>query len=110
MKFIYHAARKTDWEEAKKTGIYKGPKTGSFLHFSTKDTVIESIEKHLPRQKDLILLKVNVENISNLDLRWEWVRKANFPHLYGALPIEAVDSATPLELDLNEKHIFPPLE
>jgi uncharacterized protein (DUF952 family) len=43
-------------------------------------------------------------------LRWEASRGgALFPHLYGALPVEAVVRADPLPLGPDGRHVFPPL-
>ena len=109
---VYHVCRRTDWEIAKETGSYEGSADDlrdGFIHFSTGAQVEESVQKHRAGQLGLILLTVDPDKLSN-NLRWEESRGGQlFPHLYGALPLEAVVKEQDLPLGPDGTHHFPEL-
>lgn len=109
-KIIYHMCRADEWAEAQKSGSYAGSsqdQADGFIHFSTAAQVRESAAKHRAGQDGLILLAVNAVPLGEA-LKWEVSRGgALFPHLYGALPVNAVNTSEPLMLDDNGRHIFP---
>lgn len=107
---IYHMCRADEWETAQLSGSYAGSsqdKADGFIHFSTAGQVRESAAKHRAGQDGLILLAVDTEPLGGA-LKWETSRGgALFPHLYGPLPVHAVNSADPLILDADGMHQFP---
>jgi uncharacterized protein (DUF952 family) len=109
---IYHLCRAGDWRAAAASGEYRGSADDlrdGFIHFSTAAQVKESAAKHRAGVPDLLLLAVNAQALGAA-LKWEPARGgALFPHLYGALPVDAVKSATALPLGPDDRHVFPPL-
>ncbi len=113
MSLIYHLAKAAVWSAARHSGK---PYTGSaedtadgFLHFSTADQIVESAARHRAGERDLVLLAVETDGLGAA-LRWERSRGgAEFPHLYGALPVTAVRWAKPLPLGPDGRHDFPDL-
>ena len=109
---IYHMAREEDWAAAQAAGHYPGgaqDRRDGFIHFSTAGQIVESAAKHRAGEAGLVLLTVDPETLGPA-LRWEESRGgALFPHLYGALPVEAVVRTDPLPLDGQGRHVFPPL-
>lgn len=107
---IYHMCRADEWAEAQSSGSYPGSsqdQADGFIHFSTKQQVWTSAAKHRCGQDNIVLLTVEAAKLGD-SLKWEASRGgALFPHLYSALPVDAVIEATPLELDTNGIHIFP---
>lgn len=107
---IYHLADADVFAAAKHAGTYEGTpadRADGFIHFSTAETVRESAAKHRAGQPNLLLLAVDPEALGEA-LKWETARGGVlFPHLYGALPVSAVLSATPLPLDAQGLHVFP---
>jgi len=91
---IFHICRREEWDAA-----------DGFIHFSTAAQVAESAARHRAGQPDLVMLTVDAAALSD-GLRWEPSRSgALFPHLYGSLPLSAVDD---LPLGSDGCHVFPP--
>lgn len=109
---IYHLCRAGDWRTAVACGEYRGSGDDlrdGFIHFSTAAQVKESAAKHRAGVPDLLLLAVDAQTLGAA-LKWEPARDGElFPHLYGALPVNAVTSATALPLGPDGRHVFPPL-
>ena len=107
---IFHICRREEWEAALRMGRYDGSTQDAadgFIHFSTSGQLAESAAKHRAGQPGLVLLTVDSALLGSA-LRWEPARGgALFPHLYGALPLEAVLSVDDLPLGADGRHIFP---
>ncbi len=107
---IYHLADADAFAAAQRAGQYEGTpadRTDGFIHLSSAATVRESAAKHRAGQPNLLLVAVNPAALG-ASLKWEPARGGVlFPHLYGALPMSAVLSATPLPLDADGLHRFP---
>jgi uncharacterized protein (DUF952 family) len=113
-EYIYNLCRAVDWEAAKRKGVYEGSaddRRDGFIHFSTGAQVAESAAKHRAVQADILLLTVPVKALGP-ELAWEPSRGGSrggelFPHLYGPLPVDAVERVDELPLTAEGKHIFP---
>ena len=109
---IYHICRRDEWQAALRRGRYEGSSQDAadgFIHFSTAEQVAASAAKHRAGQDGLVLVAVDPERLGDA-LRWERSRGgALFPHLYGALPLEAVLEVRDLPLGADGRHVFPPL-
>lgn len=109
---IYHMAHRADWDAAQATGRYHGSpddRRDGFIHFSTAAQVERSAAKHRAGQRDLVLLRVDADALGP-SLRWEASGSGDvYPHLYGALAVDAVRRAEPLPLGADGRHRFPPL-
>ncbi len=107
---IYHLADADAYANACALGRYDGTdadRADGFIHFSTAETVIESAAKHRAGHPNLLLIAADPSLLGE-SLKWEAARNGVlFPHLYGALPISAVLSATPLPLGADGLHRFP---
>ncbi|MCX7685135.1 MAG: DUF952 domain-containing protein [Acetobacteraceae bacterium] len=81
-----------------------------YLHFSTAAQLRASAAKHRAGVPDLLLVEADAAALGAA-LRWEPAaggrRPGLFPHLYGALPLSAVRSVTPLPLGPDGAHLFP---
>jgi uncharacterized protein (DUF952 family) len=109
--FVYHLARAAEWR-ASSGGEYRGSeedRRDGFLHFSTREQIAASAALHRAGERDLVLLRARTEALGDA-LRWEPSRGGTlFPHLYGALPLSAVEAADALPVDQNGVHVFPEL-
>lgn len=107
---IYHMCRAEEWRTAAAAGSYRGSsqdKADGFIHFSTAAQIVESAARHRAGQDGLVLVAVEAARLGAA-LRWEPSRGgALFPHLYGALPLDAVRSVEPLPLGPDGRHRFP---
>ncbi len=108
---VYHLARRTEWDAAQTTGVYRGSdddRRDGFLHFSTAEQIVESARRHRHGEPDLLLLRARTAELGDA-LRWEPSRDgALFPHLYGELPVGSVDAVDALPLEEDGSHRFPP--
>ena len=110
---LYHMCRAEEWQAAQRGGSYPGSsqdQADGFIHFSTNAQVKESAARHRAGQAGLLLLTVDPAALGPA-LRWELARGGQlFPHLYGALPVAAVQRADALPLGPDGLHCFPPLD
>lgn len=107
---IYHMCKRSEWEAARSSGTYRGSSQDAadgFIHFSTAEQVVDSAAKHRTGQRDLMLIEVEAGVLGDA-LRWEASRGGQlFPHLYGALPVDAARRVAPLPLGPDGRHVFP---
>ncbi|MET0182769.1 MAG: DUF952 domain-containing protein [Caulobacterales bacterium] len=107
---IYRIATAEEWERAQASGRYAGNPDDArdgFLHFSTRAQVRGTFEKHYAGKRDLVILTVDPAKLPK-QLVWERSRGgALFPHLYDALPVEAVSEITFLGAGLDGAPILP---
>lgn len=110
---IYKIVPATLWQDARASGEFKGAAidlTDGFIHFSTAEQARETAARHFAGQTDLLLVAVDGDALGEA-LVFEPSRGgALFPHLYGALPLDAVLWEKPLPLDADSAHIFPEFE
>jgi uncharacterized protein (DUF952 family) len=110
MKLIYHVCKRAEWEAAGRQRRYAGSSQDAadgYIHFSAADQVVASVTKHRSGQHDLVILEVDGAALGSA-LRWEASRGGQlFPHLYGALPVDAVRRVAPLPLGADGRHVFP---
>jgi uncharacterized protein (DUF952 family) len=110
---IYHICRLDEWQSAAASGSYPGSsqdRADGFIHFSTRDQIVESAARHRAGQDGLVLLAVDPVALGPT-LKWEQSRRGDlFPHLHGALPSSAVIWVRPLSLGPDGVHGFPALE
>lgn len=110
---IYKIATRDLWQEAEATGRFVGApvdEADGFIHFSTAAQVRETAAKHFRGERDLVLVAVDPNRLG-ADLKYEVSRGgALFPHLYSALPLDAVVWTKPLPLAEDGGHAFPELD
>lgn len=106
---IYKICRKGEYDAARRSGIFTGSpddKRDGFIHFSTRDQLSGTLEKHFSGETDLYLLVVNSEKLS-ADLKWETSRGGElFPHLYRDLDMSILDEDMTISWD-GTKHQLP---
>jgi uncharacterized protein (DUF952 family) len=109
---IYKICAAVLWREAERERRFRGAAIDArdgFIHFSTAAQVAETAEKHFAGAADLVLVAVDAGTLGAA-LRWEPSRGgALFPHLYNALPLDAVLWVKPLPLGADGRHVFPEL-
>ena len=107
---IYKVVDKDAWTAAKISGVFTGAPIDledGYIHLSSKEQVVETVEKHFANQDNLLLLSVSTERMGD-DLKWEKSRGDQlFPHLYRPLNIDDVIAEYPLTLKEDGSHQFP---
>lgn len=97
-EFIYHICLCSHWVLAQEKGFYTAPslETEGFIHCSFSHQVTTSLSLHFQGLPDLLLLKIDPQQLTSA-LRYEPSRNgALFPHLYGHLNLEAVAGIQPV--------------
>ncbi len=112
MATIYKICERAEWQAAERAGIYRGAALDlrdGFIHFSTAAQVAETAAKHFAGRADLVVVAVDAAALGER-LQWEPSRGgALFPHLYGALPLSAVQWARALPDAVDGRRAFPEL-
>lgn len=107
---IYKIVPRALWRAAEAKGSFEGAPVDladGFIHFSTGPQVRDTADKHFAGQADLLLVAVDAEKLGE-PLKWEVSRGgALFPHLYGALHLDAVLWVQDLPLGGDGHHQFP---
>jgi uncharacterized protein (DUF952 family) len=108
--WIYHITEKTVWEEAQAAGAYQADtlRTEGFIHCSTRTQVIPVANRFYHGRKGLVLLAIDPEKL-NSALVWENLEggKEAFPHIYGALNLDAVIKVAPFPSEHDGSFQFP---
>ncbi len=93
---IFHITARAAWEQAQQDGVYTAPSLNAqgFIHLSSRDQVVATANRFYSHQRDLVLLVVDPAKLT-ADLRYEPPdgepqSSERFPHLYGALDLDAV--------------------
>jgi len=109
---IYKICDSALWREAERMRAFKGAPADArdgYIHLSTAAQLPGTAAKHFAGAAGLILVAVDAGALGPA-LKWEPSRGgALFPHLYGALPLDAVLWAKPLPLGADGRHVFPEL-
>jgi len=96
---IFHITTSAAWDEARAAGAYEPPslEREGFIHFSASDQVVGVANRAFRGQRDLVLLCVASERLAGV-VRHEHAEDAGeaFPHLYGALNLDAVVEVVPI--------------
>jgi glutathione S-transferase len=115
MQNIYHIAEKRDWEQAQENGQYRVSTLGKslddvgFIHFSFAHQVKMVADFIYKNTDELVLLKVSPDKLTS-EVKIESVpgTTEKFPHLYGPLDIDAVESVE--EYKLQPDGSFPEIK
>ncbi len=99
---IYKILTDSEWEQARADGRFTGTamdRQDGYIHLSAADQVVETARRVFAGVTGLTVLAVDETRLGDA-LRWEVSRGgALFPHLYAALPVDAVVAAHPLPAD-----------
>lgn len=109
LRIILHITQKSQWEQAKLTGIYYNNTLDSegFIHCSTIKQLERTANKFFANQTGLVLLCIDSEKVQP-EIKYEAVGEENFPHIYGALNTDAVIDAIAFPPEITGKFKFPP--
>lgn len=110
---LVHICSADDWRRAQARGEHRPDSLDGcgFVHLSTPEQVHLPANRIYPGRTDLVLLRIDPTRLSS-PVRWEPGVATDpdamvFPHLYGALPADAVINVTPYLPDADGR--FGPL-
>lgn len=101
---ILHITKREQWEQAKEVGIYRSDTldTEGFIHCSTPQQIVRTANRFFQNQKELVLLCIEPEQVQ-AEIKYEAADSDLFPHIYGALNIDAVTQVLAFEPGENGK-------
>lgn len=107
---VYKICQTASWHAAEQTGIFHGSDADArdgFIHFSTATQLAGTAAQYFAGQSDLLIVAVDADALGST-LKWERSRGGDlFPHLYAALPVEAVLWTQPLPDEVNGRRTLP---
>ncbi|ACK69520.1 protein of unknown function DUF952 [Gloeothece citriformis PCC 7424] len=104
---IFHITTEEKWQKAVNVGEYRAESlaTEGFIHCSTREQVIKVANAFYRGQSKLIVLSIIAEKLTS-EVKWESPAHIStessiefnelFPHVYGAINLDAVVSQVPL--------------
>lgn len=102
---IYHLTTADHWQaELDKTEEdYRHPSlaTEGFIHCCTKEQVPGVVQRHFTGHEELMILYIVERRLAKDLLKWEESPSVgeSFPHIYGAIPLDAIEDLAMLVLD-----------
>ncbi len=98
--YIYHVTTQKQWDEAVEKGQYEAETLAveGFMHCSTEGQVEGVLERYYVGQTGLVKLKIQKEKVER-PLVFELAGSINevFPHIHGALNLDAVVEVTNIQ-------------
>ena len=90
-EIILHMCSRGDWETAQQLGAYVAAslETEGFIHFSRPEQVAKVANAFYADVPDMALLHVEVSKLTP-EVKWEAADGDMFPHVYGAVNLDAV--------------------
>ena len=109
MALILHITTRSHWQNAQQDGVYRAEslKTEGFIHCSTPAQVVTTANRFFRGQTGLVLLCIESDRVQ-AEIRYEAVHGDQFPHLYGALNLDAVMQAIDFEPNADGNFTLPP--
>ena len=110
---IYKILSEPVWWQFRHDGVFLGSPVDlrdGYIHLSYADQLKETARRHFSGQRGLVLVAVDAEKLGDA-LRAEPSRGgALFPHLYAALPVEAVVWHRAIQNDDAGEPVLPALD
>ena len=108
---LYHITSRDDWDRARLRGEYRADSlaTEGFIHASTPRQVAGSANRFFRGRTDLLVLRIDPAKVI-AEIRPERSSHSPepFPHIYGALNLDAVVEVVPLPPDGSGGFSWPP--
>lgn len=107
---IYHITTKEEWETAKVVGEYSPAnfEKEGFIHCSYPHQVVGVADFIFEGQENLMLLSIK-RSLIECEVKDENLEGGQelFPHVYGALPVQAVSEVMPFPCNADGKFDLP---
>jgi uncharacterized protein (DUF952 family) len=106
-QIAYKIMSTAEFAQMQRDGAFHGSPVDlrdGYIHLSTKAQLAETLAKHFSGMTDLAILEVDLSKVAD-PVRWEPSRGGQlFPHIYGLLPIDAVQAVSPAATPLDQAH------
>lgn len=107
MEPLYHLATVEGWAAAQAAGAYHGDTLAAegFIHCSHARQVERVANAYYAGRTDLLLLTIDPARLS-AEVRDEPSEGDRYPHVYGAIELDAVQTAQPLVPDADGRFVI----
>ncbi|MBD2437221.1 DUF952 domain-containing protein [Nostoc sp. FACHB-110] len=108
--YILHITQRTQWENAKHNHSYVPDSLANegFIHSSEISQIIKVAHRFFLNQKELVILVINSNKVK-AEIRYEAAEAGElFPHIYGALNLDAVEQVIDFAPGSNGYFDLPP--
>jgi uncharacterized protein (DUF952 family) len=94
---IVHLCQRDTWKAAQMSGEYRPASLDKegFIHCSRPDQILTIANRFYKGMTDLLALWIDPRKV-RAEVRWDSVGDQVFPHIYGALNIDAVVACPPM--------------
>ena len=89
LRWLYHVALREAWEAQRAPGPYAPPMPDGFIHASYRDAVLESARLYFPAGSARVVLRVDPRRLT-ARVEVAETPRGGMPHVYGAIPREAI--------------------
>jgi uncharacterized protein (DUF952 family) len=99
MSLIYHLTTEPEWQEARKKGYYDTASLAEegFIHCSEERQIAGVLERYFKGKKHLMKLVIETDRLTSpLYYDWSPSIEDTFPHVYGSINLDAVQSVEPV--------------
>ncbi|MCH9673242.1 MAG: DUF952 domain-containing protein [Gammaproteobacteria bacterium] len=105
---LFHITDDRQWPCAGEHYLPNTYSVDGFVHCSTAKQVLATAQRYFQGRDDLILLAINTTMIE-ADIRYENLIGGSelFPHIYGPIPCNAIESAEPLQRGADNEYLAP---
>jgi uncharacterized protein (DUF952 family) len=95
---LFHITTRAAWDRACREGTYAPPslEAEGFIHLSLERQWRGALARFFQGQQGLVLLTIDPARLA-APIRYESADGDDFPHLYGALPVQAVIQVVSLD-------------
>ena len=107
---IFKICKRSEWAGVSAAGIYRGSakdKADGFLHFSTEEQLVGTLNRYYADADDLLLVAVDADALGKALKHEPSTAGALYPHLYGDLPLAAVIWSRPIGRNTKGEFLLP---
>jgi release factor glutamine methyltransferase len=90
---IYHICSREDWKKAENMGFYETASLAheGFIHCSQSDQYLDVVNRYYSGVPDLVVYSIDPFKLAS-EIRWEKSGDKYYPHVYGAINLDAIVS------------------
>jgi uncharacterized protein (DUF952 family) len=107
---IYHITSRAAWQAAREAGVYSADslEAEGFIHASTQEQVVRTANRFYHGQQGLVLLEIQAAKVG-VEIKYEDLAGEGmlFPHIFGALQVNAVSGWAAFEPSDDGSFCFP---
>ena len=99
MAIIFHITTEGEWNEAGEKGFYETTslKEEGFIHCCQEEQVAGILQRYFEGKQNLLRLEIETDKLTS-PFYYEWSPSIadTFPHIYGAINLDAIKNVQPI--------------